>query len=559
MTAEQPTPAPPQPAGHGIKPSAMHVEAIPGHPGKIQNGDTALALFENFDELHEDVDPGELKRLVRKIDFMILPFLAVCYAFYYIDKTTLSYAAIFGINEDLGLSGEQYSWLSSVFYFGFLVWAFPTNFLMQKFPVGKYLGANIFLWGFFLMLQAAAKNFVQLAVLRVISGAAEACSDPAFMLITSMWYTRRQQPIRIGLWYTANGFGIALGGLLGYGIGHIKGALSSWKYEFLIIGALCSLWGILIVIFLPDSPVTTRYLSPREKRLTVERLRENQTGVENKTLKPAQIYEAFLDWKVWAFLLLGLSGNIPNGGISNFGTLILKGFGFSTCMLCNVSNPSFTWLNPATATATDINADYMGKPNTVVTTLMQIPYGAFIALMILFSIWLNDRLPQNNRCYVTILFLLPNLAGSFGLCYLPESNKVGRLICYYLTGSYNASFVLILSILTANIAGHTKKVVTNAMIFIGVCAGNIAGPFFYKEAQAPRYPLGIWSMIVSHFVEILLVIVLRTTLAWENRRRDRLQGIGPGGEGEEARQWEMDRTAFSDLTDKENLNFRYVY
>lgn len=201
----------------------------------------------------------------------------------------------------------------------------------------------------------------------------------------------------------------------------------------------------------------------------------------------------------------------------------------------------------------------MGKPNTVVTTLMQIPYGAFIALIILFSIWLNDRLPQNNRCYVTILFLLPNLAGSFGLCYLPESNKVGRLICYYLTGSYNASFVLILSILTANIAGHTKKVVTNAMIFIGVCAGNIAGPFFYKEAQALRYPLGIWSMIVSHFVEILLVIVLRTALAWENRRRDRLQGIGPGGEGEEARQWEMDRTAFSDLTDKENLNFRYVY
>ncbi|OGM50377.1 MFS allantoate transporter [Aspergillus bombycis] len=495
MTAEQPTPAPTQPANHGSKPSMMHVEAIPEQPGKIQNGDTALALFENFDELHEDVDPGELKRLVRKIDFMILPFLAVCYAFYYIDKTTLSYAAIFGINEDLSLSGEQYSWLSSVFYFGFLVWALPTNFLMQKFPIGKYLGANIFLWGFFLMLQAAAKNFVQLAVLRVISGAAEACSDPAFMLITSMWYTRRQQPIRIGLWYTANGFGIA-------------SEVSS-----------------VIVVFLPDSPVTTRYLSPRERRLAVERLRENQTGVENKTLKPAQIYEAFLDWKVWVFLLLGLSGNIPNGGISNFGTLILKGFGFST----------------------------------LVTTLMQIPYGAFIALMILFSIWLNDRLPQNNRCYVTILFLLPNLAGSFGLCYLPGSNKVGRLICYYLMGSYNASFVLILSILTANIAGHTKKVVTSAMIFIGVCAGNIAGPFFYKEAQAPQYPLGIWSMIVSHFVEIVLVVLLRAALAWENRRRDRLQGIGPGGEGEEARQWEMDRTAFSDLTDKENLNFRYVY
>ena len=69
------------------------------------------------------------------------------------------------------------------------------------------------------MLQASAKNFAGLAALRAFAGAAEACSDPSFMLITSMWYTRRQQPIRMGLWYTANGFGIALGGLLGFGIG----------------------------------------------------------------------------------------------------------------------------------------------------------------------------------------------------------------------------------------------------------------------------------------------------------------------------------------------------
>lgn len=67
------------------------------------------------------------------------------------------------------------------------------------------------------MLQAAAKTFGQLLALRFLAGAAEACSDPSFMLITSMWYTRKQQPVRMGLWYTANGFGIALGGLLGYG------------------------------------------------------------------------------------------------------------------------------------------------------------------------------------------------------------------------------------------------------------------------------------------------------------------------------------------------------
>lgn len=127
---------------------------------KNADGDTAMALFDDPDELHEEVDPVEARKLLWKIDFMILPYLAVCYAFFYIDKvgipllviedvvprandsifskqTTLSYAAIFGIREDLNLHGTQYSWLSSIFYFGFLIWAFPTNFLMQRLPIGK--------------------------------------------------------------------------------------------------------------------------------------------------------------------------------------------------------------------------------------------------------------------------------------------------------------------------------------------------------------------------------------------------------------------------------------
>ena len=162
------------------------------------------------------------------------------------------------------------------------------------------------------------QSFATLAVLRALSGAAEACSDPAFMLITSMWYTRRQQPVRMGLWYTANGIGIALGGLLGFGIGSIRGSLPSWKYEFLIIGALCCVWGIVMFIFLPDSPVTAKGLSMKQKRMAVERLRENQTGVENKHFKPYQVKETFLDPKTYIFFLLGVVGNVPNGGISNF-------------------------------------------------------------------------------------------------------------------------------------------------------------------------------------------------------------------------------------------------
>lgn len=57
-------------------------------PEKVHHGDTALALFAQSGGSYEAIDPVENKRLVRKIDCMILPFLSVCYAFYYVRFTS---------------------------------------------------------------------------------------------------------------------------------------------------------------------------------------------------------------------------------------------------------------------------------------------------------------------------------------------------------------------------------------------------------------------------------------------------------------------------------------
>lgn len=201
---------------------------------------------------------------------------------------------------------------------------------------------------------------------------------------------------------------------------------------------------------------------------------------------------------------------------------------------------------------------------------MQIPYGAIISLSILLCVFLNDRLPPNNRCLMIVVFLLPNIVGAFGLQFLPSTHQVPRLITYYLTGPYNASFVLLLSVLTANTAGHTKKLLTNATLFVGVCVGNISGPFFYKNSQAPRYSLGIWSMVISHLLEVVLILTLRYLLKRENDKRNMIRGLDIRGEisegevvtdenVEEKRRKELDATAFADLTDRENLNFRYIY
>ena len=199
---------------------------------------------------------------------------------------------------------------------------------MQRSPPAWYLAANIFMWGALLMCQAASQNFATLAALRILSGAFEAIADPAFMLIISMFYTREEQPWRISIYYAFNGVGVAGGGLIGrrdalifrvrlmtsgYGIGHIKGSIESWRYEFIIVGASCCIWAIVLAIFLPNSPATFRGYSHEEKLMMIARLRKNQTGVENRVIKWDQIRETFTDYKSYLFFLLGFFANIVSG------------------------------------------------------------------------------------------------------------------------------------------------------------------------------------------------------------------------------------------------------
>lgn len=113
---------------------------------------------------------------------------------------------------------------------------------------------------------------------------------------------------------------------------------------------------------------------------------------------------------------------------------------------------------------------------------------------------------------------------------------------------------MLLSLTTTNIAGHTKKVTASGILFIGYCTGNIAGPFFYKSSQKPLYSLGIWSMIVSHLLEVVCVVLLWVYLRGENRRRNKNQGIDGS-----ASQPENYVGTLEDMTDKENQNFRYVF
>lgn len=110
-----------------------------------------------------------------------------------------------GLQKDTGIDGDQFSQLALVFYVSYLAFEFPTGYLMQRLPTAKYLGANVALWGVMVACTSAAKNFGGLVSLRVLLGVFESAVAPALILISSMWFKRHEQPLRIGIWYCGTG------------------------------------------------------------------------------------------------------------------------------------------------------------------------------------------------------------------------------------------------------------------------------------------------------------------------------------------------------------------
>lgn len=128
-----------------------------------------------------------------KINKRIVACMLGTYFCQALDKGTLSFSSIMGIQEDTHLVGQQYSWLGTILYMGVLVGEYPTNFLLQKLPVAKYLSANIFCWGVVIACSAACKNFGSLMAVRFLLGVFESCVQPSFIIMTSMWVSLRPQ------------------------------------------------------------------------------------------------------------------------------------------------------------------------------------------------------------------------------------------------------------------------------------------------------------------------------------------------------------------------------
>ncbi|KAI5461587.1 putative MFS allantoate transporter [Mariannaea sp. PMI_226] len=474
-----------------------------------------------------DVPSSELQvnnetsaRLVRRIDRWMMPILCVVYALNFLDKITLNYAIVMGIasprpDGGIGLRGDQYSWLASFFYFGYLAGEWPTTRLLQRLPLAKYLGLNITAWGAVLCCFAGVRNFGGAMVLRFFMGVLEASVTPGFALITSQWYTKREQGTRTGLWFSFNGVAQIFGGVVAYGVA--TGAqrhgysMEPWKIIFLICGAITTAFGVVFLWIVPDNQTNAWWLTKQDRLLCIQRIKVNQQGIGNRQWKKYQVVEALTDPLSWAFCIYALIAMVPNGGLTNFFSPLIRSFGY-----------------------TAEEALLYGAPG-----------GAVQIVVVILSGHLGDRL--KNRLLVSSAGLIVAIIGMSLIAALPENQRVGRLAGFYLNQAAICPFVAILSLVSTNIAGYTKKTTVAAMYLIAYCIGNIIGPQTFRGGRWASAEFTFIGCYALCFLDVLYIW-------WYYRRRNREKALlveNYEADGSSENEW-------LDLTDKENPDFKYV-
>ncbi|ESK97558.1 allantoate permease [Moniliophthora roreri MCA 2997] len=467
------------------------------------------------------IDEAENTRLRWMIHKRVLVVMVVTYFAQALDKGTINFASIMGIREDTNLHGQQYAWLTTCIYIAILVWEFPTNRLIQRLPIGKYLGFNIMVWGMVLAFTAMCKNFVSLLVVRTLLGVFECVCQPAFVFLSTMWYKRDEQALVIGSFYSMNGFQQCVGGLIAYGIFQVKNAaLKNWQILFLLLGALTFVWGLFVTWYLPDTPIRAKCWSPEDRVLMLERVRENETGVQNKEFK------AFRDPTVWAVTIISFTNGLPTGGLGAFSNILLNAFGFTILQ----------------------------------TYLLAIAQGVIIMSFLFSAAWLSKKYGQ--RLILAFIYTLPNVAGTIVFLSVPisPSTKVGLLLAFYCTQGFGAVATLNLATMSGNIAGRSKQVIASSMVFVAWAVGNAVGPQVFRDNDGPRYIKAFVAHIVIYGIQLVTIALLRIHLMRLNVLKRRAQDVKETkASGENSGEQLEHNQAFDDLTDRENPDFRYVY
>jgi hypothetical protein len=136
------------------------------------------------------------------MDIRIVPMLTLLYLLSFLDRGNIGNANIEGLSEDLGLTGAQYNWCLTAFFFTYAAFEVPSNMVLKRLRPSVWLPSEFFFmmkeigsgmvfsdhfvffllagiaimvaWGIVMTLMGLVQSYEGLLTARIFLGVAEA-------------------------------------------------------------------------------------------------------------------------------------------------------------------------------------------------------------------------------------------------------------------------------------------------------------------------------------------------------------------------------------------------
>ncbi|KAJ6518917.1 MFS general substrate transporter [Mycena sanguinolenta] len=396
------------------------------------------------------------RRLVRKLDWRLLPWFILLYTLSFLDRSSIGNAKLYSLETQLKMSDSQYLICLTVFFFSYAIFEVPSNIFLKRLRPSVWFSFLMFMWGLMMTLQGFVHNFGGLLGLRWMLGLFESGLFPGMAYYLSCWYKRKELGIRLAILNCATTVAGAFGGLLAAAISNMDGigGKPAWAWIFITEGLATIVAGVASFWVVQDFPDNAKFLTEAERTFVVRRLQgDDQFSASGETLRKQAIMASFRDWKTWLGMVQLMGCDMPLYAFSLFTPSIINQLGF----------------------------------RATVANLLVVPVYAFASIITCGVSLYADKHGRRGYCNLAML-----LIGAIGYIILVASRNAAL--------SYFAVFVATCGIfpvipntiawLANNCEGSYKRGVTLAM---AISMGNLNGAVssnVYRARDQPWYPLG---------------------------------------------------------------------
>ncbi|EST05484.2 Major facilitator superfamily [Kalmanozyma brasiliensis GHG001] len=474
--------------GHNASPyDDKHVKGADGTVvNTVSRGDASGSI--DGEGFPADVDE---KKLMRKIDMRLIPWLCVLYLLSFLDRSAIGNARLYGLEAELGLTSQQYNIALTVFFFPYALFEVPSNVLLKRLRPSIWFPAITILVGICMLSQGLVHNYEGLVVARFFLGITEAGLFPGANYLLSGWYKRSEFGLRAAVFFSAATASGAFGGLLSFAINKMDGigGYSGWRWIFIIIGLATFVSGVMSFWLVADFPDTASFLSDSERRAVIYRLQQDQQfSAAGEKFKWANVWKAFGDWKTWVGMgaYIGCVG--PLYAFSLFTPTIVKS------------------LNPRWSANT---ANLISIPIYITACIVTVIVG-----------FLADR--TSRRTLYSIVLSAVGIIGYIILIANDARRKSG--VSYFAVYLAACGIYPMIPNTIAIVAGNSegayvRSVVTGVVISFGNINGAVSSNI-YPRNTSPRFILGHAVVLAYIAIGLISNAIFYFALQRENRQRD---------------------------------------